>query len=968
MKKRAFGVLLSLALMIGLMPGMTIAAYADDAIQYVSKSWNGTKVVSETKDCTNYTVMQSGNDYWRDGTWYVVKGDVRIKTDVVVDGTVNLIICDGAKLTVTEGISVVKSDVLNIYAQSDGNNMGVLNTTGSGRRAGIGGDEMPNDCGTIYIHGGRITATGGQDKSDEDVGGAGIGGGYDAAGGNVTIYGGVVTAKGGANAAGIGSGFQHKGGNVTIYGGTVTATGGKLGAGIGGGGSGRSSLGDGGNVKICGGTVNAAGGGFAAGIGGGDAGNGGNISITGGTVNASGGEYGAGIGGGSEGSGGTVSITGGTVTATGGKASGGSEAAMGIGKGDGVYPSGSLKLGSGVKMFISSDNETWSGYDSGSDTRKRYMRTNKPHTHNFTYSAVGATITATCTNEGCPLPGNKAMLTISKPPHTVYDDGKDAEAVITDEHNVFGDVQVVYRSGNGLSIQNASEDAPIDAGSYIASITVGGKTAKVTYTIAKAASPVNVTAEAAVKVNSEIPLSDNVDKNGAEGDVSYEPIGDTRGCTLRESLLTAGNTQGTVAVKVTVAADSNYEGTEQTINVLITGKDIQTIEAGKVDAKYGDTDAKIDARVIVTESGSGALSYAVKSGGDCIEVDTDGALTIKKPGTAYVTVTAAETTVGAVEYAKAIKDVKVTVSKADNPMTYREAQYAELTYSPFYQTIILDEAEVNHVEGEVSYEIISEKKDGENVNFCTLDGMALTIDADAPVGKYTLVVRATADGGDNYKSATAESTVTIWLEKDGSIDKEPEAKTLKYNGQAQELVKAGKAAGGDMVYALGENDTDPPADSKWSDSVPKGTEAGTYYVWYKIFGDINHNDTEPNCVIVKIADKTGESVITFDLNGGSLDGKTGTVTRKEKNGTVITLPAPVRDGYTFDYWEGSRYNAGDKYTVNGDHTFRAVWKTASGGSSRKGVKTGDDNYLAIWIALLLTSIAGTTVMALARKK
>ena len=121
-------------------------------------------------------------------------------------------------------------------------------------------------------------------------------------------------------------------------------------------------------------------------------------------------------------------------------------------------------------------------------------------------------------------------------------------------------------------------------------------------------------------------------------------------------------------------------------------------------------------------------------------------------------------------------------------------------------------------------------------------------------------------------------------------------------------------------------------------------------------------------------------MITFDLNGGTLDGKTGTVTRKEKNGTVITLPAPVRDGYTFDYWEGSRYKAGDKYEVKENHTFKAVWKTADKGgsgdnggdgsssSAKKGARTGDDNTLVLWIALLLTAIAGTTVMALARKR
>lgn len=109
--------------------------------------------------------------------------------------------------------------------------------------------------------------------------------------------------------------------------------------------------------------------------------------------------------------------------------------------------------------------------------------------------------------------------------------------------------------------------------------------------------------------------------------------------------------------------------------------------------------------------------------------------------------------------------------------------------------------------------------------------------------------------------------------------------------------------------------------------------------------------------------------ITFDLNGGTWEGMTGIVTMDVENGTIITLPEPARDGYTFDYWEGSRYNAGDKYTVTADHTFKAVWKTADkGGSSKKGVKTGDGNRLGAWIVLLAAALAGTAGMVFARKK
>lgn len=124
----------------------------------------------------------------------------------------------------------------------------------------------------------------------------------------------------------------------------------------------------------------------------------------------------------------------------------------------------------------------------------------------------------------------------------------------------------------------------------------------------------------------------------------------------------------------------------------------------------------------------------------------------------------------------------------------------------------------------------------------------------------------------------------------------------------------------------------------------------------------------------KVQFPAAQYTITYDLNGGTLDGQTGIVTKKADAGETITLPAPKRDGYTFDYWQGSKYKAGEKYTVNGDHTFKAVWKTAEGGdgskggSSKKGVSTGDENTLGAWIALLAAALTGTAGTVFARKR
>ena len=75
--------------------------------------------------------------------------------------------------------------------------------------------------------------------------------------------------------------------------------------------------------------------------------------------------------------------------------------------------------------------------------------------------------------------------------------------------------------------------------------------------------------------------------------------------------------------------------------------------------------------------------------------------------------------------------------------------------------------------------------------------------------------------------------------------------TLVYNGKEQELVKPGSAQGGIMVYLLGTDDVTAP-DGVWTDKVPTGKEPGDYYVWYKVQGDENHNDTEPQCIKVTI--------------------------------------------------------------------------------------------------------------------
>ena len=257
--------------------------------------------------------------------YYMVRGNVN-RTAIDVQGRhVHIILCDGATLTVPNGILLYGEHRLYIHSQSFGSSMGKL-IAGSAKvknTAGIGGDGddygiyPKRKIGRLEVHGGDIKAEGGEDA-------AGIGGGLLQAGDLVIVYGGRVEARGGDNGAGIGGGqsgsgdggyFGH-GGKVNVYGGSVYAYGGGAGSGIGG-----SANGLGGYFTIYGGYVEARGDWGCAGIGSGcnqdyDVFTG---TFNGGTVKAWGGKNGAGIGSGNNSeSNGIITVNGGKVYAYGG--------------------------------------------------------------------------------------------------------------------------------------------------------------------------------------------------------------------------------------------------------------------------------------------------------------------------------------------------------------------------------------------------------------------------------------------------------------------------------------------------------------------------------------------------------------------------------------------------------------------------------------------------------------------------
>ena len=233
-------------------------AWADnDPITYIERSWDevNKRVVETEKTCYSYTLLSGNHSDWQglyDG-WYVVKDANVTYQTLNVLGNVHLILCDGARISLTGGMKLEGSRTLTIYGQKgglDGEGSGTLDATNTDYddTAGIG-SAANTTCGNLIVHGGNVWGTGNKNA-------AGIGGGDGSHSGDITIYGGHVMAHGGDNAAGIGGGEEKGiGGTVNIYGGKVKTWGGDYGAGIGGG-----NLGDqNGVVNIYGGEINAYG-------------------------------------------------------------------------------------------------------------------------------------------------------------------------------------------------------------------------------------------------------------------------------------------------------------------------------------------------------------------------------------------------------------------------------------------------------------------------------------------------------------------------------------------------------------------------------------------------------------------------------------------------------------------------------------------------------------------------------------
>ena len=215
----------------------------------------------------------------------------------------------------------------------------------------------------------------------------------------------------------------------------------------------------------------------------------------------------------------------------------------------------------------------------------------------------------------------------------------------------------------------------------------------------------------------------------------------------------------------------------------------------------------------------------------------------------------------------AVNEYVFTVKEAPVPVADVQLDKTELTMD------YGDTAEISYIfspENATNKHFVIEVADNDILDwdFVGTNGIELT-------GKKagTTTVKVTADNWNEDPSDDVSAVCTVTVNKIASSCKVGVIGTQPYTGEPLQLVESAEAEGGELVYAIGD---EKGASEPYTAILPKATEAGEYYVWYKVVGDENHLDS------LEVGEK---SVIEAPVSE-KIDLSEGTVTVDTENKTV----------------------------------------------------------------------------------
>ena len=360
------------------------------------------------------------------------------------------------------------------------------------------------------------------------------------------------------------------------------------------------------------------------------------------------------------------------------------------------------------------------------------------HEHNWTYtkSSDGKTITASCDAGNCPSNGDGGRVTIKAPAEeNLTYDGKAKTAKLEGAFtNGESKPEISYKDKDN----NPLEAAPTDAGSYTASITVGGVTASVDYEIKKATpDPSNFT----FTVPSDLTYDGSakfatVNEMEGMGKVTVKYYqGDS---TLEE--VQEPTNAGTYIFKISVAEGANYEAADN----LTRGDWVLVIEPNKTtpkvelsgDTTYTYTGTSIQPSVTVTVDDK----LLVKDKDYTVSYD-DNTNAGKNAGKIYIY---SNGNYGFEDYTQTFD-----IEKAEQKLSFQSENVDDKTYSDCGE-FVTNPLTRTVVAGAVTY-----SSSNEDVATVDSDGIA------AIVGVGTANITATAGETENYKIGTATYTLTV---------------------------------------------------------------------------------------------------------------------------------------------------------------------------------------------------------------
>lgn len=183
------------------------------------------------------------------------------------------------------------------------------------------------------------------------------------------------------------------------------------------------------------------------------------------------------------------------------------------------------------------------------------------------------------------------------------------------------------------------------------------------------------------------------------------------------------------------------------------------------------------------------------------------------------------------------------------------------------------------------------------------------------------------DNGESYSLSAASGKYVTHNVRTSASYTAPSARSLTYNGGAQNLINAGSTSDGTIQYSTNG--------SSWSTTVPTGTTAGNYTVYWRIIGDADHVDKPAESIAVNIAkasrsisftsaptpvDKGNTVTVVATPSAGSGD---GSITYSSSNssiasvsGSTVTAQGVGTATITATISAGTNYNsASTSYTI-----------------------------------------------------